>query len=424
VPSLDTAPELGVRTPSIEGAPRTAAAPRLASIDLVRGMVMIFMALDHARFFFLSANAGAEYIPNSTPAFFFTRWITHFCAPAFFFLAGASACLFTRTGPGRTVQQLTHFLWTRGLWLMLLEFTAVDYANNGLLFSGYGGVIWCLGLSMTLMALLVRLPMPAIGAFSFVVIVGHHLLDPIGARRFGNFAVLWSMLHSPGIYPIGPVGTQREFFALFTLLPWVGVMAFGYVFGPIFLRYDRRKMLFWSGALLTLAFVLLRAFNLYGNGSMSSPYHSAASGPWAAQPSVIMTIASFLNTVKYPASLQFLLMTLGPILMTLAWFENVRLDQVWARVLLIFGRVPLFFYILHLLLLRTMAIWMAWAQHQDASWLQYGGPTFILPPPNYGFGLPFVYAMWVAALIILYLPCKWFMKLKKDHSDWWWLRYL
>lgn len=408
---------LPVEDVEIELRPATSA--RLPSIDLLRGLVMILMVLDHARFYF-APSPSPEYLPNSSAALFFTRWITHFCAPAFFFLAGISGFL---AGPmaGRSPQQIRRFFWTRGLWLILLQFTLVDFSMDGLLFSGYGGVIWCLGLSMVMMAWFIRLPRPALASLGLVVIVGHHLLDPLPAARFGKFAVLWSVLHTPGVYLISP---HHEFFTLFTLLPWVGVMIVGYAFGPVLLRLDRRKVLFWSGVCFTAAFLLLRFFNLYGNGSVLSPFHTSASGPWAVQGSSAMTIVSFLNTMKYPASLQFLLMTLGPIFMSLAWLEGADQERRWSKMLLVFGRVPLLFYILHPLLLRSMAIWCSWIQRQDASWLQYGGPRFVLPPPHYGYSLPFVYGMWAITIVILYYPCKWFMNVKKSHPDWWWLSYL
>jgi uncharacterized membrane protein len=421
VPILDTVLEPEV-PPSLaeRAAPAAPVAVRLLSVDLLRGLVMILMALDHARFYFASTASSPEYLPNSSPALFFTRWLTHFCAPAFFFLAGTSGFLSGPVG-GHRLKEVSRFFWTRGLWLIFLGFTVIDYAGTGLFFDPYGGVIWCLGLCMVVIAPLIRLPRWAVAAFGLALIIGHHLLDPIAARRFGNFAVLWSILHSPGVYP---VGTGHGFFVLFTLIPWVGVMAAGYAYGPVLLRPDRRKILFWSGAILTAVFLLLRFFNLYGNGSLASPYRPSSIGPWTVQSSLAMTLVSFFNTVKYPASLQFLLMTLGPVLMVLAYFDSVTLERSWARVLLVYGRVPLFFYILHPLVLRTTAIWVSWIQQQDASWLQYGGPRLILPPPSYGHGLPFIYAMWLGVVAVLYLPCKWFMQVKKSHPSWWWLRYL
>jgi uncharacterized membrane protein len=394
--------------------------PRLVSIDVLRGLVMILMALDHSHFYFSSANSTPEYLPGSTPALFFTRWITHFCAPTFFFLAGASGFLSAALG-GHSISEVSRFFWTRGLWLILLAFTVIAYASTGLVIAGYEDVIGCLGLSMVVMALLVWLPRWFVATFSVLVIVGHHVLDSIDPKSFGDWAVVWAIVHAPGSYS---VGAHAAFFNLFTLIPWLAVMSAGYAYAPVLLRRDRRKVLWWSGAFLTSAFLVLRFFNLYGNGSISSPHHALASGPWTIQPSFAMTIVSFLNTVKYPASLQFLLMTLGPMLMALAWFDRLGLKHSWSQVLLVYGRVPLFFYILHRLLLRTMAIWVCWALHQDASWLQYGGPRLILAPGYYGYSLSFIYLMWVIAVALLYYPCKWFMELKRSHVSWWWLRYL
>jgi len=400
--------------------PARIASVRLASVDFLRGVVMILMALDHARFYFSGDHAVPQFLQNSSPALFFTRWITHFCAPTFFFLAGTSAFLALSRG-GRTLSQISKFFWTRGLWLVFLAFTVVDFAAAGIFPHGHGDVIWCLGVSMVLMALLIRLPIPAIAALGVVVIVGHNLLDAFNPEACGRFAIVWSVLHTPGMYPV--VG-RTDFFTLFTLLPWAAVMAVGYACGPIFLRPDRRKIMFWLGFSVTAAFILLRAVNHYGNSSWSTVPHSYAAGPWTTQSTVVMTIASFLNVRKYPASLDFLLMTLGPMLMALAALDRLRPQPIWARFVLVFGRVPLFFYVLHLLLLRNMAIWVSWATHQNADWLQYGGPLMFLAPPSYGYSLPFIYAMWLTAVVALYAPCKLFMNVKQQHPDWWWLRYL
>jgi uncharacterized membrane protein len=414
LPSVTSLPELEVRA-----IPRVA--PRLASVDVLRGLAMVVMALDHARFYFSSADSRPEYMAVSTPALFFARWITHYAAPTFFFLAGAGAFLSTAMG-NRSVSQVSRFLWTRGIWLLVLCFTVVGFASTGLFPEGYGDVIWCLGLSMLVLALMVRLPLGVIGAISVLIICAHDLLDPIRPMMFGKFAVIWSMLHSPGVYP---TGAHSEFYTLFCLIPWVAIMTGGYAFGPILLRADRRKVILWTGAAITAAFFVLRGLNLYSNGYVAPNGMSAyAAGPWHVQPTVAMTICSFFNTLKHPASLQFLLMTLGPMLLVLAWLDDVKPDSLLMRPFLVFGRVPLLAYVLHLFLLRTMAVWVSWAQHQDAAWLQYGGPLLILPPNGYGHSLPFIYLMWFTALVAMYFPCKWFMELKRKRPEWWWLRYL
>lgn len=396
---------------------------RLASIDLLRGAVMILMALDHSHFFFCRAGSVPEYLPESSPALFFTRWITHFCAPAFFFLAGAGAFLSLAKG-GQSLSALSRFFWTRGLWLIGLSYTVIGYAWTSLFPFVHGGVMEAFGVSMILMALMVWLPLRWIATLGVGILVTHNLLDHVSTSAFGRFAVVWSVLHSPGAYPIG---FHQSYFTLFTVIPWVGVMAVGYAFGAILLRADRRNLMVWMGVTLTVAFIALRLPNLYGNSAAGlrgafPDYYSA--GPWTLQPTFAMTIASFLNTLKYPASLQFLLMTLGPILIALAWLDGVQPTLGWARVLQVFGRVPLFFYVLHLFLLHAMAVWVALLFHQRAAWLMYGGPLILRTPPGYGHGLPFIYAMWLVAVVLLYFPCKWFMVIKQEHPESWWLRYL
>jgi uncharacterized membrane protein len=303
---------------------------RLVSIDLLRGAVMVLMALDHTYFFFHPAHSVPEYMPQFSAALSFTRCITHFCAPTSFFLAGTGAFLSFAIG-GYSISQVSRFLWIRGLWLLLLTFTVI----------GYGDVIWAFGLSMLLMALIVRLPLRSIAALSLGMIAIHNLLDRISPLSFGRFAVLWSVLHCPGTYAVG----SHYFFTLFTLIPWAGVMAAGYALGPLLLMRDRRRVMLLLGATLTMAFFVLRALSLHGNSSAGlrpGVPDCFSAGPWTSQSSVALTIASFFNTLKYPASLQFLLMTLGPMLMTLAWLDNVNPKHGMARILVVFGRVPFF----------------------------------------------------------------------------------
>lgn len=384
---------------------------------------MVLMALDHSHFFFAAANSVPEYLPESSVALFFTRWITHFCAPAFFFLAGTSAYMSVATG-GQSLPKLSRFLWTRGIWLMVLGFTVIGYAWTSLLPFCHGGVITAFAFSMILMAPIVRLPVDWIGFLGVAVIAGHNLLDRIPAAAFGRFAVVWSVLHTPGAYPIT---AHYSYFTLFTVIPWVGVMAAGYAYGKVLLRADRRKISMVLGTALLTVFFVLRVFNLYGNSAAGlrgrfPDYYSA--GPWAMQSTAGLTIASFFNTLKYPASLQFLLMTLGPILMALAIFDQINPERAWARILTVFGRVPLFFYVLQLFILHAMAVWVALAFHQRAAWLLYGGPLIMHPPAGYGHGLAFIYLMWIIAIVLLYFPCKWFMGVKREHKNSWWLRYL
>jgi len=390
---------------------------RLVSVDVLRGLVMVIMALDHTRDFFSIARFAPEDMAHAEGALFFTRFITHFCAPVFAFLAGTGACLATRRG--KSISQVSRFFWTRGLWLVFLEFTIVDFAW-GFVPWGHGGVIWILGWSMVAMALIVYLPVRWIAALGLGMIATHNLLDRINPASFGNFSWVWILLHTPGRIPLG----DFQFSVRYVLIPWVGVMATGFAFGSLLLRPDRRKWIFTLGISATALFFLLRGINLYGNGIAGLPFgYPRSAGPWMVQPTLSATVMSFFNTLKYPPSLDYLLMTLGPSLILLGLLEGTEAKRGLSRVLLVFGRVPLFYYVLHIYLLDVMAVLVARAFHQPA----FHGTViadFAQRPAGYGQGLPFIYAMWILAVALLYLPCRWFMELRSRHKDWTWLSYL
>jgi uncharacterized membrane protein len=400
--------------------------PRLASVDLLRGLVMVMMALDHTRRFFTGLSFAPEDLAHTSAPLFFTRFVTHPCAPVFFLLAGTAA--FLSVSHGKSVAQLSRFLWTRGLWLLFLDVSLIGYAWTFTFPFVHGGVIWALAWSMIAMTLIVHLPVRWIAALGIGIVVTHNLLDRVVPADLGNLSWLWFILHRPGEFWIQP--GRVSLLVTFPIIPWVGVMAIGYALGPLLLRQDRRKLLFALGAIVTLAFFVLRAFNLYGNGNAAfQPVLADSAGPWKVQPTLTLTIVSFFNTLKFPPSLQLLLMTLGPSLILLAWFDRITLDKIspdkgLAKVLLVFGRVPFFFYVIHLYLIHTAAVWIALASHQPTAWLLYGG--FLLRPvPNgYGHGLPFIYAIWAILLVLLYFPCAWFMNFKQQHRDWHWLSYL
>ena len=397
----------------------SASPPRLACVDLLRGVVMVLMALDHTRSFFTGLQFAPEDLTNTWGALFFTRWVTHFCAPVFFLLAGTGP--FLSLSHGKSVGQVSKLFGTRGLWLVLLALTVISYAWTYVFPCWFSDVLWSLGWSMVAMAFLIRLPVPWIAALGTAMILTHNLLDSVTPAVFGRLAPFWMILHGHGWFWVRP--GKLRFFVLFPLIPWVGVMAVGYALGFLLQSGNWRKLIFGLGAILTLAFVILRVFNLYGNSQPTlEPWAADIAGPWRVQATQVLTIASFLNTVKYPPSLQFLLMTLGPALMALVWFDRIDTDRGLARILLVFGRVPLVYYVLHLFLIHTMAVWIALALHQPTAWLLYGGPLFQAPPAGYGHGLPYIYMMWVTALVLLYPPCKWFMNFKQLHPDWWWLR--
>jgi len=388
----------------------------VASVDILRGLVMVLMALDHTRDYFSNLTFQPEDLSRTYPALFLTRFVTHFCAPVFFLLAGTGAYL--TVSRGKTLAQVSRFFWTRGLWLVFLEFTVMGFGWTFVFPFGFAGVIWALGWCMVCMALIVRLPVRWIAAAGIVMIAGHNLLDSIKPESLGRLSALWMVLHSPGFYLIRP--PDFGVLILYPLVPWLGVMACGYALGALLLRPDRSTTIFRIGAALTVAFFILRSINLYGNGSAGL----LAVGPWTKRPSFALTTISFFNVLKYPPSLDYLLITLGPALMALAWFDRIDADKLLPRILLVFGRVPLFYYVLHIYLIHLMAIIAALVFHQPAAWLWRGGFFTQPAPPAYGHDLPFVYLMWSTALLLLYYPCRRFMDFKKKHRDWNWLSYL
>ena len=249
---------------------------------------MIIMALDHVRDYFTSAPFQPEDLSRTNGALFLTRFITHFCAPTFSLLAGTGAYL--AVSRGKSVQEVSRFFWTRGLWLIFLEFTVAGFAWTFSISYGFALVIWALGMSMVIMAGLVRLPVRWIAAFGIVMIAGHNLLDGIRAESLGKFSGLWTILHSPGMVMLKPdFGVE----VLYSLVPWVGVMACGYALGALLLRPDHKKLILRLGIGLTVAFFVLRGFNLYGNGTAGYPF---SIGPWKTQPSLTLTLISFFNT--------------------------------------------------------------------------------------------------------------------------------
>ena len=390
-----------------------ASKPRLDSIDTVRGLVMILMALDHTRDFFSNDLAfDPTDLGRTYPALFLTRWITHFCAPVFIFLAGTGAFLsMTR---GRTKACLSGFLVSRGLWLVFLELTWVRF---GWLFNldyhfAMGIVIWAIGWSMVALAGLVFLPLRWIATIGVVMIAGHNLFDDVKPGDWGWFSWFWKILHSGGEIDLG--GGFR-FGAGYPLVPWIGVMAAGYGFGALFTheaRERRRRWLFMLGGGLTLLFVLVRGINVYGD-----PH------PWVSQKSALFTVFSFLNCHKYPPSLAYLLMTLGPAMIVLGLLHGGT--PRWMQPVVVFGRVPLFYYLLHLPLIHGLSVIVACVRHGRAEWLvaNPGDPAAATRPENFGFDLSIVYLVWIGVVLVLYPVCRWFAELKRRRREVW-LSYL
>jgi uncharacterized membrane protein len=380
------------------------------ALDILRGLVMVIMALDHTRDF---VHSGAmafqpEDLRQTTAAIFMTRWITHVCAPVFMFCAGAAT--FLRLERGGTRSDLSRFLWTRGLWLIVLEFTVVRagfFFNLGvdpLLLL----VFWALGMSMIALAILVHLSDGALLALSVAVIGLHNALDGVRAAKFGDYRWIWQILHEQGVL-VAPAPTV---FVAYPLVPWIAVMAAGYCAGRVYRlpAECRRRLLLRLGLAMTAAFVIIRALNAYGDPT-----------PWTVQSQPVFTVLSFLNTTKYPASLAFLLMTLGPALLFLAWADGVRVNE--RHPLLVFGRVPLFYFLVHIPLIHAVAIALNWTRYGMASFLFTPPPTLGTPrnlfPPDYGWDLSVVYGVWIAVVLALYPTCLWFMRLKARRREWW-----
>lgn len=378
-----------------------AARQRVLSVDVLRGAVMILMALDHTRDYFTNLRFPPENLAKATPALFATRWVTHFCAPVFFLLAGVGASLAVSSGKSR--REVSWFLLTRGLWLIVLEMTILQFAWNFTFgFPLFLLVIWALGWSMILMSALIFLPRWAIATIATLMIATHNLLDPIRPDAFGSLAPLWHFLHVPG-FVLGKALIG------YPLIPWCGVMALGYALGGIFdwTPDARKKLLIRAGITMVIAFIVLRYFNLYGNPA-----------PWTVQRSAAMTVASFLNLLKYPPSLMYLLMTLGPAFIALALLDNVR-GRV-ANAIAVFGRVPMFYYVVHIFVIHILAYIFALVQGGRGDFLSLDVGSF---PEWYGTSLPGVYLAWAIVILILYLPCRWFASLKSRRKDPW-LSYL
>jgi uncharacterized membrane protein len=397
-----TLPDAAASKAPSAGAVVTSSRIRLTSIDTLRGLVMIVMALDHTRDFFASGGFNPRDVTDT--ALFLTRWVTHFCAPTFIFLAGISAYLygFQRKNTG----EVSRFLLTRGLWLVLVEFTVVRLGWSFDLHFNYfvAQVIFAIGVSMVALALFVHLPRAAIGFIGLAMIAGHNAFDGVKAEQLGAAAPLWHFLHQPGLFDIAP---GVKFFVLYPLIPWIGVMAAGYALGPVFTqeRSARVQQLFMLGAAVTLGFFILRATNLYGDPA-----------PWAIQDSLFATVLSFINCEKYPPSLLYLSMTLGPVLMLVAALERVR--GPIADWIATFGRVPFFYYVVHIFLLHALAIAFAWATIGDIGWLF--GSMAGRKPAAYGLSLAGIYAVWLAVVVALYPLCRWFAGLKRRRAEWWW----
>jgi uncharacterized membrane protein len=404
-----SATSLSIEEKAAPAKSRARTAIRVASIDLLRGLVIIVMALDHVRDYFSPYPFAPEDLSQAFPALFLTRWITHFCAPTFVFLAGASAWLYRRN-TGCTRGELQRFLLTRGLWLVLLELTVVNLSWQFNFYEFLGvQVIWTLGWSMVFLSLLLYLPLPAIAAIGAVIVLGHNLLDGIKAESLGQYKLLWAVLHEQLFF-------RRESGMVvaiaYPLVPWIGVTALGYVFATVLeLPAERRRqILTWAGLAMIAAFVVLRLTNLYGEPQAWSPNERGA----------VYSVLAALNVTKYPPSLLFVLMTLGPALWLLPRLE--RWHGRLAGAVSVFGRVPLFFYLIHVPVIHAAA--MLWSQ------ISFGTRPYLFfrpsdqLPPGYEPDLLRAYVVWIALIVLLYPLCRWYADYKRRHKENRWLSYL
>ena len=378
---------------------------RLGSIDRLRGLVMVIMALDHVRWMLSAPLPGGFDFSNADAPLFFTRWISHLCAPTFIFLAGLSAFLYGAAG--RSQKEVSHFLVTRGLWLVFIEVTVVNFGwnfNLGPDYVPFLQVIWAIGCSMIVLGGLIWLPRSAIVGIGLGMILGHHLLDAVQPTA-EHASALWLILHMKGEISFGGIRIH----ALYPLIPWIGVMAVGYAIGPVFAeaRPERPRRLFQVGLCLVFAFAVLRLLNLYGDADA-----------WHVHDTFEATVVDFLNATKYPPSLHYLLMTLGPAFMLLGAFERTQ-GRV-AQGLVVIGRVPFFFYILHIYVIHGVAIAVGVVQGFSVAQIAV---EFELYPPEFGVSLGMVYLFWLGIVLALYPACAWFAGVKARRRERW-LSYL
>ncbi len=385
------------------------AAYRIDSIDLLRGLVMVIMALDHTRdFIHQEAMTGDPLnFATTSPLLFLTRWITHFCAPVFVFLAGTSAFFQSlRKSKG----ELCSFLVKRGLWLILAEVTIVTFGISFDISFGafFLQVIWAIGISMVFLGLAVWLPFKLIFAIGLLIVLGHNSLDYYEAGLKERPGLFYSLLHTQNFIPI----TENKVLGiLYPFLPWTGLMFLGYCFGRLFTRYEgaeRKKVLAYLGAGFIVFFILLRALNGYGD-----PSH------WAAQKNSLFTFFSFINTTKYPPSLLFMCMTIGPAILFLALAQNVR--NGFSKAVTVFGRVPFFYYILHFYLIHLVASVLSFTRGHSFAEGAAGVPgmPFKFIYPGEGYSLLITYVVWISVVLVLYPVCRWYSRYKQTHKQWW-----
>jgi len=389
---------------------------RILSIDILRGAIMLIMAIDHVREYFHihAVDDDPTNLLTTTPFLFFTRWITHFCAPGFLFLSGISAFI---AGSKKSGKEQAVFLMKRGLWLVIAEIVIVTLGitYNPLYNVIVLQVIWAIGISMILLGLLLLLQasVSVIFIIGCLLFFGHNILDYVTLPKEGVGSIILSMLiASPRV--LIPLGPNRFIFDVYTILPWTSAMFIGYATGTLFLSTfnaaRRRKTLLIAGIALTALFIILRFINKYGDPA-----------PWSEQRTTALTLVSFFNTSKYPASLQYLSMTIGPCLILLSLLENIQ--NRFSKILIVYGRVPFFYYVLHFYLVHLICVIFFFASGYGVKDIVDTQVPFLFRPLHFGFDLWVVYLVWLFVIIVLYKPCKWFYNYKATHKQWW-LKYV
>jgi uncharacterized membrane protein len=385
-------------------------AQRIYSIDVLRGAVMIIMALDHVRdyFHYTAFTDSPTNLLTTTPLLFFTRWITHFCAPTFLFLAGISAYL---TGQKKTKKELSFFLMKRGLWLVLVEVLIVSLAwtfnpaYNILILQ----VIWAIGISMIILGILIWLPVNVILAAGLLIICFHNLLDAAEISRRGKLNLFWELAHY-GNFTELKLAPGHIALIVYAFLPWTGIMLLGYgmgrIFTPGFLPGRRRRILYMSGVGALLFFFILRSINHYGDSSH-----------WSMQRSEFFSWLSFINLTKYPPSVDYIALTVGVAMIALALLDRISKNSFsFVRV---FGRVPFFYYVIHLFLIHTMTVILFYVEGFTSKDISPQHSPFLFRPDHFGFGLAGVYLLWISVILVLYPLCAWYDKYKSTHKQWW-----
>jgi uncharacterized membrane protein len=394
---------------------------RIDSIDLLRGLVMIIMALDHTRDYFHvhGMDGNPLNLQTTTPLLYFTRWITHFCAPTFVFLAGAGAYFQSLR---KSKKELSGFLISRGLWLLLIEIFVMSFAFS---FDIYFSIIalqtiWAIGISMIFLGLAIWLPFNAILVIGAVIVLGHNALDFKEINFNSQPGWLYSMFHQVGFYKLWD---GHNLLILYPFIPWAGLMMLGYCFGKLYLKFEgweRKKILIILGLGIILFFVILRWWDVYGN-----PRHMGFGGKWSTQKDGLFTFLSFMDVAKYPPSLLFMCATIGPAILFLAFTGHVK--NWFTKFITVYGRVPFFFYILHFFWIHILSAIFFFARgHSWSEGVHENVEGFL---PNFvnageGYSLGIVYLMWIFVVVSLYPLCKWFSEYKQRHRDKWWLSYL